>query len=138
MSEQLGAYGFRRAATPSRRRSGLGEVQLANLVATALGRSTDTIVVMAHRDDTGRRPGANDNASGTAALVELARGYARADRSAAGGRRPTHTIVFLSTDGGAYGHLGAARFAVDPAVSRTRSSRSSTSTPSPVTARRAS
>ena len=33
----------------------------------------DAIVVMAHRDNTGAGPGANDNASGTAALVELAR-----------------------------------------------------------------
>ena len=31
---------------------------------------------MAHRDDPGDGPGANDNATGTAALVELARGYA--------------------------------------------------------------
>ena len=67
---------------------------------------------MAHRDNAGAGPGANDNASGTAALIELARSYARA------ARRPpqppssrTHTIVFLSTDGGAFGGLGAARFA---------------------------
>ncbi len=32
---------------------------------------------MAHRDDTGAGPGANDNASGTAALIELARAYAQ-------------------------------------------------------------
>ena len=46
------------------------------------GRSPKTIVVMAHRDDTGAGPGANDNASGTAALVELARAYAPAGRAA--------------------------------------------------------
>ena len=37
----------------------------------------DVIVVMAHRDDIGAGPGANDNASGTAALIELARAYAQ-------------------------------------------------------------
>ena len=45
----------------------------------AAGQSTDAIVVMAHRDDTGEGPGAGDNASGTAALIELARGYAQPD-----------------------------------------------------------
>ena len=42
------------------------------------GRSNQAIVVMAHRDNAGTGPGANDNASGTAALIELARSYARA------------------------------------------------------------
>ena len=46
-------------------------------MAVAPGQSPDVIVVMAHRDDTGVGPGANDNASGTAALLELARTYAR-------------------------------------------------------------
>ena len=49
---------------------------------------SDAIVVMAHRDNTGVGPGANDNASGTAALVELARGYAQADTPAARARPP--------------------------------------------------
>jgi hypothetical protein len=85
----------------------LGEVPLRNLWAVAAGQSRDAIVVMAHRDDTGVGPGANDNATGTAALVELARNYAQAS-----GRlvRSAHTIVFLSTDGGAFGGLGAERF----------------------------
>ena len=88
--------------------AGLGTVRLRNVWAVAAGQSPQAIVVMAHRDDTGRGPGANDNATGTAALVELARNYAQA----AGGRvRSAHTIVFLSTDGGAFGGLGAVRFA---------------------------
>ena len=37
-----------------------------------------TILLMAHRDDAGSGAGANDNASGTAALLELARAYAPA------------------------------------------------------------
>ncbi len=90
--------------------AGLGRVRLENLTSIAIGQSRDAIVVVAHRDDSGIGPGANDNASGTAALVELARAYARsgpADQRV----RSVHTIVFLSTDGGAYGALGALRFA---------------------------
>jgi hypothetical protein len=85
----------------------VGKVTLRNLWAVAAGQSRDAIVVMAHRDDTGVGPGANDNATGTAALVELARNYAQTS-----GRlvRSAHTIVFLSTDGGSFGSLGAARF----------------------------
>src|SRR5258705_2689341 len=85
----------------------VGKVTLHNLWAVAAGQSRDAIVVMAHRDDTGVGPGANDNATGTAALVELARNYAQTS-----GRlvRSAHTIVFLSTDGGSFGGLGAARF----------------------------
>jgi hypothetical protein len=82
---------------------GRGRVQLQNLIAEAVGHSPQTIVVMAHRDDDGAGQGANDNASGTAALVELARSYSE-------GVTPAHTILFLSTDGGAFGGLGAAHF----------------------------
>ena len=88
-----------------------GGVRLRNLWAVAAGQSSDAIVVMAHRDDTGAGPGANDDATGTAALVELARGYAQAGTPAAERVRSAHTIVFLSTDGGSFGGLGALRFA---------------------------
>jgi Peptidase family M28 len=91
--------------------AGLGNVELRNMWAVAGGESSDAIVVMAHRDDTGDGPGANDNASGTAALVELARSYAQIDTPDAQRVRSAHTIVFLSTDGGAFGGLGAVRFA---------------------------
>jgi hypothetical protein len=93
---------------------GLGRSRLENLWAVAPGKSPDTIVVMAHRDDSGVGPGANDNATGTAALVELARAYARPVSPIQGAVQAAHTIVFLSTDGGAYGGLGAARFAASP------------------------
>ena len=57
---------------------GLGRVRLRNVTAVVPGQSHDAaIVVMAHRDDTGAGPGADDNASGTAALIELARAYAQ-------------------------------------------------------------
>jgi hypothetical protein len=89
---------------------GLGRVELRNLIAVVPGRTSGAIVVVAHRDNSGRGRGASDNATGTAALVELARPYAAAgtllERA-----QPQHTLVFLSTDGGAFGALGAARFA---------------------------
>ena len=86
---------------------GLGEVELTNVVARPLRigpqRSPEAIVVMAHRDNVGQS--ANDNASGTAALIELARNLSTLTVS--------HTIIFVSTDGGAYGNLGAAELAAD-------------------------
>ncbi len=89
---------------------GVGRVELQNLAAVVPGTVPETIVFVAHRDNKGTTAGANDNASGTAALVELARGYATAGTTESA-RTPLHTLVFLSTDAGAYGSLGAARFA---------------------------
>src|ERR671927_1013730 len=112
--QQLHAYGFRTQVDRFFARiPGRGRVRLENLSTVAPGSSPDTIVVMAHRDNLGTSPGANDNASGTAALVELARGYA----NVGGGRRATaaHRILFLSTDGGAFGGLGAEHFAAQAA-----------------------
>jgi hypothetical protein len=96
---------------------GHGRVPLANLFAVAPGQSGEgpVIVVMAHRDNVGKGRGANDNASGTAALIELSRPYARVGSGPGGSVSPANTIVFLSTDGGAFGGIGAARFAADPA-----------------------
>jgi hypothetical protein len=109
IAERFRSYGFDvqrdrfEASIP-----GEGSVPLQNVYAVAPGRSRETLVVMAHRDNLGVSPAANDNASGTGALLELARGYGlRADNAAV---TPAHTIVFLSTDGGAYGGLGAERF----------------------------
>jgi hypothetical protein len=106
--DQMAPYGLPVATdTWQQDIAGLGTVRLRNVWAVAAGQSPQAIVVMAHRDDTGLGPGANDNATGTAALVELARNYAQA----AGGRvRSAHTIVFLSTDAGAFGGFGAVRF----------------------------
>jgi hypothetical protein len=90
---------------------GRGRVKMQNLIAEAAGRSPGTIVVMAHRDNDGRGPGANDNASGTAMLVQLARAYGVPPGLPSAQLRPNHTILFLSTDGGAFGGVGAAWFA---------------------------
>ena len=86
---------------------GLGRVRLQNVTALVAGQSPDAIVVMAHRDDTGAGPGANDNASGTAALLELARAYARPQSEDQAAVQPTHTLVFLSTDAAVGGDISS-------------------------------
>ena len=112
-SSQLAPYGLKtvedrfRGVVP-----GHGRQTLVNQLVTIPGRLPSEIVVMAHRDDSGTGPGANDNASGVATLVQLARSYGTP--VAAPGTRalsPLHSLVFVATDGGAFGALGARRFA---------------------------
>jgi Peptidase family M28 len=110
VESQLRGYGF----TVERQNftadiPGLGTEELVNVVATAPrsgpagSQAQRAIVLLAHRDNLGSSPGADDNASGTGALLELARDLGNAAHS--------HPIVLVSTDGGAYGGLGAAHFA---------------------------
>jgi hypothetical protein len=104
-------YGLRlRTSSWEQKVAGLGKVRLRNIVAVAPGQSNQVIVVMAHRDDVGTGPGANDNASGTAALIELARAFAQPQTEGANHVSSARPIVFLSSDGGAFGGLGAAHF----------------------------
>lgn len=109
--EKLGLYGLAvREDVWADDVPGVGRVELRNLATVVRGTLPEAIVVVAHRDNNGLTAGANDNASGTAALVELARAYATAGTTESA-RTPLHTLVFLSTDAGAYGSLGLARFA---------------------------
>ncbi len=113
-ARELSPYGFtvRRetfTATIRGRRT-----TLVNLVAEKPGVSRREIVVMAHRDDSGTGHGLNDNASGTGALIELARSYAP-NPSGQLNSLP-YSIAFVSTDGAEEGALGAARFAADPST----------------------
>jgi Peptidase family M28 len=71
---QLAPFGF----TVRRERfsavvPGRGRVRFVNLIASKAGLSQKTIVVMAHRDNTGVGPGANDNGSGTSSLGRMRR-----------------------------------------------------------------
>jgi hypothetical protein len=86
----------------------LGRVELSNFVTVVPGRSPDAIVIVAHRDNAGLGKSYGDNASGTAALIEIARGFA--PQETAPSPRPQHTLVLVSTDAGAYGGAGAKRF----------------------------
>src|SRR5437588_1440345 len=110
---ELQPYGFdvrsdRFTATIRGRRT-----TLVNLVAEKTGLTPRAeIVVMAHRDGTGADGGRNNNASGTAALIELARSYA--PTAAAQRVSLPYSLVFLSTDGGAEWARGAAHFAAEP------------------------
>jgi hypothetical protein len=87
----------------------LGRIELRNVVAVVPGRSDDAIVVVAHRDNAGTERPFGDNASGTAAIIELARAFAPQETGP--DPLPQHTLVFVSTDAGAYGGAGAERFA---------------------------
>jgi Peptidase family M28 len=95
---------------------GRGRIQLVNVVAEKAGLSQRQIVVMAHRDDSGTGSGLNDNASGTAALIELARAYA--PTAGAPHASLPYSLVFLSTDGATEGALGAAHFVARAATRR--------------------
>lgn len=110
--QQLDPYGFEVKSDPFTARVDGRRATLVNLVAEKAGRSPDAIVVMAHRDDTGSGRGLDENASGTAALIELARSYAPSAQSP----HPAlpYSLVFLSTEGAADGAVGAARFAAAP------------------------
>jgi len=111
LKEKLGLYGLTpREDVWDETIPGLGRVRLRNLVTVIPGARPDSILFISHRDNSGVGPGASDNASGTAALFELVRGYGRLG-TVAGRPKPQHTLIFLSSDGGAFGGFGAERFA---------------------------
>ena len=74
------------------------DVPMENLWVLEKGPSREVVVVTANRDDVAPGPGLDDNGSGTAALVELARDLYGVER--AGG------LVVASTDGGTVGQAG--------------------------------
>jgi hypothetical protein len=89
----------------------LGTVELRNVVSVVPGRSEQAIVLVAHRDNAGGEQVQGENASGSATLIELARGFAAQDVGP--DPLPEHTLVLVSTDAGAYGGAGAARFVAE-------------------------
>ena len=109
---QLEPYGITvRSQVFHRDVAGYGELRMENLIARVRGRSERRIVILAHRDNLGTGPGANDNASGTAALVVLARSYSTPLQTEDEREGPAHTLDFVSTDGGALGGVGASYYA---------------------------
>ena len=112
---ELHPYGFQVHTDPFAATVNGRRTTLVNLVTEkpGTGIAPPEIVVMAHRDDNGSGDGLNDNASGTAALVELARSYA--PTPAAQRISLPYALVFLSTDGGVDGARGAAHFAAQQA-----------------------
>ena len=89
-----------------------------NVIGTIRGsdpaRRDEAIVIGAHMDHLGRSgdtlyPGADDNASGVAALIEIAKAFA------AGGRAPKRTVIFAFWTGEEEGHLGSDQYVRRPA-----------------------
>ena len=88
---------------------------LTNVVGLIPGTGPDTIVIGAHRDHFGRPaglwfPGADDNASGTAVMLEVARALGKV------GLRPQRTILFVSFSGEEKDLLGSRLYTSRPVV----------------------
>jgi hypothetical protein len=86
---------------------------LTNVVGLIPGTGPDTIVIGAHRDHFGRPaglwfPGADDNASGTAVMLEVARALGKT------GLRPQRTILFVSFSGEENDLLGSRLYTSRP------------------------
>jgi hypothetical protein len=81
------------------------EIETANVVGVVKGKSNKSIIVSAHYDHLGKSgkeyfPGADDNASGTAALLEIAEEFSET-------KDLEYNIVFLATSGEEAGLLGS-------------------------------
>ncbi|HSN04795.1 MAG TPA: M28 family peptidase [Nitrospira sp.] len=88
---------------------------LTNVVGLIPGTGPDTIIIGAHRDHFGRPagllfPGADDNASGTAVMLEVARALVKT------GLRPQRTILFVSFSGEEEDLLGSRLYTSRPIV----------------------
>ncbi|WP_419241691.1 M28 family peptidase [Cardinium endosymbiont of Nabis limbatus] len=66
---------------------------VSNIEAYIKGDSKDTIIIGAHYDTVKRSPGANDNGSGVACMLEIARQLAPKNNQ---GRRPEKSIRFVA------------------------------------------
>jgi len=90
IERELAALGY---AVEPQRWTDAGGMAFRNIEATlpGRGRATEVVVVGAHYDSNRGTPGADDNASGVAALIELAR-LLRADTA----RPPARTIHFVA------------------------------------------
>ncbi len=70
-----------------------------NIIGTLKGSNDSMIVLGGHYDSVSAGPGANDNGSGTAVLLELARDL--------GKQKPKNTLVLIGFDGEELGLLGS-------------------------------
>jgi hypothetical protein len=96
-------------------KSTIREGLLTNVVGLIPGTGPDTIVIGAHRDHFGRPaglwfPGADDNASGTAVVLEVARALGKTEL------RPQRTILFVSFSGEENDLLGSRLYTSKPIV----------------------
>jgi hypothetical protein len=92
---------------------------MTNVLALIPGTGPEAIIIGAHRDHFGRPaglffPGADDNASGTAVMLEVARAIAKS------GVRPQRTILFASFSGEENGLLGSRLYVSRPLIPLSR------------------
>jgi Zn-dependent M28 family amino/carboxypeptidase len=83
-----------------------------NVEAELSGSGEQIIIVGAHYDTTRSSPGANDNSSGVASLLEVARALRN--------QRPLHTIRFVAFANGEWPFYGTARMGVQVHARRAR------------------
>ena len=88
---------------------------LINVVGMTPGTGTETVIVGAHRDHFGRPggilfPGADDNASGTAVILEVARALTKTQL------RPSRTLLFVSFSGEERDLLGSRLYISRPII----------------------
>lgn len=86
---------------------------LINVLGMIPGTGPETVIIGAHRDHFGRPggilfPGADDNASGTAVILEIGRVLAKIER------RPSRTILFISFSGEERDMLGSRLYTARP------------------------
>lgn len=74
-----------------------------NIIATKPGTNGKTLVLGGHYDTVATAPGANDNGSGTAVLIELARVLGKRDLK--------YTLVFIAFDAEEFGLIGSRYYA---------------------------
>lgn len=88
---------------------------LTNVIGMIPGTGTEFVIIGAHRDHFGHPggilfPGADDNASGTAVILEVARALTKAER------RPSRSILFVSFSGEERDLLGSRLYTSRPMV----------------------
>jgi hypothetical protein len=93
-----------------------GSSQQANVVAILPGSEPGSVTVGAHYDSrpfTGAAPGANDNGSGLAAMLSIAKAFVKS------GIKPKKTLVFVGFAGEEIGTWGSEHFAQQLKESKT-------------------
>ena len=90
------------------------EIETMNVIGVLKGTSDKHVVIGAHMDHLGvdgdgdAYNGADDNASGTTAILELAEAFGKSDA------RPKDTIVFIAFNAEELGLLGSKHYVSDP------------------------
>ena len=106
ISAQLAASGY----APQRQTFDVAKIPVSNIEATleGTGRAAEIVVAGAHYDTVSGCPGANDNATGVAALLELAQRFARRPQA-----RTIRLVAFVNEEAPFFktGHMGSVVYA---------------------------